>query len=79
MCGIVGVASETQIAEKLIDGLLKQEYRGYDSSGLAVFGKDSNRVQVVKRAGRVMELKNATDSLKLYLFTLTIAYQISHL
>ena len=59
MCGIVGVASETQIAEKLIDGLLKQEYRGYDSSGLAVFGKDSNQVQVVKRAGRVMELKNA--------------------
>ena len=59
MCGIVGVASETQIAEKLIEGLLKQEYRGYDSSGLAVFGKDSNQVQVVKRAGRVMELKNA--------------------
>ena len=59
MCGIVGVASETQIAEKLIDGLLKQEYRGYDSAGLAVFGKDSNQVQVVKRAGRVMELKNA--------------------
>ena len=59
MCGIVGVASETQIAEKLIEGLLKQEYRGYDSSGLAVFGKDSNQVHVVKRAGRVMELKNA--------------------
>ena len=59
MCGIVGVASEEQVADKLINGLLKQEYRGYDSSGLAVFGKDSNEVQAIKRAGKVSELQNA--------------------
>ena len=62
MCGIVGVASEGQVTEKLINGLLRQEYRGYDSSGLAVFGKDSNQVQVIKRAGHVSELQNAIDS-----------------
>ena len=61
MCGIVGVASEGQVTEKLINGLLRQEYRGYDSSGLAVFGKDSNQVQVIKRPGKVSELQNAID------------------
>ena len=59
MCGIVGVASEGQVTEKLINGLLRQEYRGYDSSGIAVFGKDSNQVQVIKRAGKVSELQAA--------------------
>ena len=59
MCGIVGVASEDQATEKLINGLLRQEYRGYDSSGIAVFGKDSNQVQVIKRAGKVSELQAA--------------------
>ena len=62
MCGIVGVASEGQVTEKLINGLLRQEYRGYDSSGIAVFGKDSNQVQVVKRAGKVSELQNAINT-----------------
>ena len=59
MCGIVGVASESQVTDKLISGLLRQEYRGYDSSGLAVFGKDSNQVQIIKRAGKVSELEAA--------------------
>ena len=61
MCGIVGVASEEQVTDKLINGLLRQEYRGYDSSGLAVFGKDSNEVQVIKRAGKVSELQQAIN------------------
>lgn len=59
MCGIVGVASEGQATEKLINGLLRQEYRGYDSSGIAVFGKDSNQVQIIKRVGKVSELQTA--------------------
>ena len=59
MCGIIGVVSEGQVVDKLINGLLRQEYRGYDSSGLAVFGKDSNQVQVIKRSGKVSELQQA--------------------
>jgi len=59
MCGIVGIASEDQVTNKLITGLLRQEYRGYDSSGLAVFGKDANQVKVIKRAGKVSELEEA--------------------
>ena len=59
MCGIVGIASEDQVTDKLITGLLRQEYRGYDSSGLAVFGKDANQVKIIKRAGKVSELEAA--------------------
>ena len=59
MCGIVGIASEDQVTDKLIIGLLRQEYRGYDSSGLAVFGKDANQVKIIKRAGKVSELEAA--------------------
>ena len=65
MCGIIGVASEDQVADKLISGLLRQEYRGYDSSGLAVFGKESNQVQVIKRSGKVSELQQAITEVPL--------------
>ena len=65
MCGIIGVVSENQVTDKLINGLLRQEYRGYDSSGLAVFGKDSNQVQVVKRSGKVSELQQAIEAVPL--------------
>lgn len=39
MCGIIGVVSKRNIIEILIDCLYKLEYRGYDSSGLAVVDK----------------------------------------
>ena len=39
MCGIVGYIGEEQAAPILLAGLTKLEYRGYDSSGIAVFNK----------------------------------------
>jgi glutamine---fructose-6-phosphate transaminase (isomerizing) len=35
MCGIVGVIGETDVAPRLIEGLRRLEYRGYDSAGIA--------------------------------------------
>jgi glutamine---fructose-6-phosphate transaminase (isomerizing) len=35
MCGIIGILSQTPVAPRLIDGLRRLEYRGYDSSGIA--------------------------------------------
>ncbi len=36
MCGIVGIIGNSSVTDRLIDGLLQLEYRGYDSSGIAV-------------------------------------------
>ena len=35
MCGIVGIVGHQQVAERLLDGLKRLEYRGYDSAGIA--------------------------------------------
>jgi glucosamine--fructose-6-phosphate aminotransferase (isomerizing) len=34
MCGIVGIVSKEQVAQRLFDGLKRLEYRGYDSAGI---------------------------------------------
>lgn len=58
MCGIVGAASQRNVVPILIEGLLKLEYRGYDSAGIAILNGDLNRVRAV---GRVADLKKKTD------------------
>ncbi|MCW0182141.1 glutamine--fructose-6-phosphate transaminase (isomerizing) [Zavarzinia sp.] len=35
MCGIVGIVGKSEVASRLVDGLRRLEYRGYDSAGLA--------------------------------------------
>ncbi len=35
MCGIVGIVGKSAVAERLIEGLRRLEYRGYDSAGIA--------------------------------------------
>lgn len=34
MCGIIGIVGKEEVAERLVDGLRRMEYRGYDSSGI---------------------------------------------
>ena len=58
MCGIVGtIRSDGSVVEGLVEGLRVLEYRGYDSSGVAVV-RDGT-VQVCKRAGRLDRLREA--------------------
>jgi glucosamine--fructose-6-phosphate aminotransferase (isomerizing) len=56
MCGIVGyVGREPRATEVLIDGLRRLEYRGYDSSGIAIF---ENRSLAIRRAvGKLSNLE----------------------
>ncbi len=54
MCGIVGYTGGREAEPSLLEGLNRLEYRGYDSSGLAVL--DDGRLQVRKRAGRIADL-----------------------
>ena len=35
MCGIIGIVGKEDVAERLVDGLRRLEYRGYDSAGIA--------------------------------------------
>ena len=35
MCGIIGILGEQDVADSLLDGLKRLEYRGYDSAGIA--------------------------------------------
>lgn len=55
MCGIVGYIGEKSAAPILVNGLKKLEYRGYDSSGVAVF--DRQGLMVVKCKGRLASLE----------------------
>ena len=51
MCGIVGSISKNNIVPFLVDGLKRLEYRGYDSSGIAVLS--NNKIERVRKVGRV--------------------------
>jgi len=55
MCGIVGYIGTESARDIIIDGLKKLEYRGYDSSGIALY-KDG-KIQVRKSAGRISNLE----------------------
>jgi glucosamine--fructose-6-phosphate aminotransferase (isomerizing) len=57
MCGIVGAAARRPVAEILIEGLRRLEYRGYDSAGLAVL--QNNKLEVCKEVGKVAVLAEA--------------------
>ncbi len=64
MCGIVGYVGHRDVTEFLLEGLHRLEYRGYDSAGIAVIGKDG--VAVRKRMGKVVELSNLLDASPVY-------------
>jgi glucosamine--fructose-6-phosphate aminotransferase (isomerizing) len=55
MCGIVAAAAQRDVAPLLIVGLKALEYRGYDSSGLAVL--DHGALQRVRAKGKVREME----------------------
>ena len=44
MCGIVGYVGHSSVLDILLDGLEQLEYRGYDSSGIAVKCNDGIKV-----------------------------------
>lgn len=53
MCGIVGAIANTNVVPTLLEGLLRLEYRGYDSAGLVVTNQGLQRIRT---AGRVSDL-----------------------
>ena len=56
MCGIVGAVSPRNVVPVLIDGIRRLEYRGYDSSGLAIIGAGEPRLERLVSTARVADL-----------------------
>jgi glucosamine--fructose-6-phosphate aminotransferase (isomerizing) len=64
MCGIVGIiGNKSDLVDKLIHGIKRMDYRGYDSSGIAVY--DQGQIKCVKAPGRISELEKKLSELKL--------------
>jgi len=59
MCGIVGYVGPRQAAGLLLEGLRRLEYRGYDSSGIAVV--NGAGLTVMKQAGKLSALEKQLE------------------
>ncbi len=57
MCGIVGAVAQRDVADILVEGLRRLEYRGYDSAGAAII--DAESLGRTRRLGKVQELADA--------------------
>lgn len=55
MCGIVGCVGEGHAKERIIDGLKRLEYRGYDSAGIAL--PINGRIEIRKHVGEIKNLE----------------------
>ena len=55
MCGIVGYVGQQQTLAVLLGGLKRQEYRGYDSAGVAII-TDDGKLETAKKAGKLQAL-----------------------
>jgi len=56
MCGIVCYVGSNKVQPILIEGLKRLEYRGYDSSGLAIQGE--NQIYCSRAVGKIVELES---------------------
>ncbi|MED5550690.1 MAG: glutamine--fructose-6-phosphate transaminase (isomerizing) [Pseudomonadota bacterium] len=55
MCGIVGIIGSGRVTHRLVEGLRRLEYRGYDSAGIAVLN-DAGELERRRAQGKISEL-----------------------
>lgn len=61
MCGIIGYTGKHSARDILISGLYSLEYRGYDSSGIAI--ALNNEIKIIKAVGKVDRLSEKTKNI----------------
>ena len=64
MCGIIGIIGKDQVADRLVDGLKRMEYRGYDSAGVCTL-HDGQLVRRRAPGVRLVALFSVEHGLKL--------------
>jgi glutamine---fructose-6-phosphate transaminase (isomerizing) len=64
MCGIVAYLGHRDATPLVIKGLKRLEYRGYDSSGIAIINEDG--LSVFKKKGKVVDLETLIDGKSTY-------------
>ncbi len=60
MCGIIGIISDHDVAGRIVDGLRRLEYRGYDSAGVATLF-DGHSIDRRRAKGKLVNLVNELD------------------
>ena len=60
MCGIVAYLGDKEAQPLLLEGLRRLEYRGYDSSGIAVL--NGKGLEIMKKVGRIQQLESGLSS-----------------
>jgi len=60
MCGVVGYTGDDLATDIIYEGLLRLEYRGYDSAGIAVC--DGDGIHLAKKAGKIRHLRAEISS-----------------
>ncbi len=63
MCGIIGYIGKNNTIDVLLNGLYALEYRGYDSSGIAI--NVDNKISLIRSVGRVSKLEEKIKSLNI--------------
>ncbi|HRQ61645.1 MAG TPA: glutamine--fructose-6-phosphate aminotransferase, partial [Alphaproteobacteria bacterium] len=59
MCGIIGILSNNEVAPRLVEGLKRLEYRGYDSAGIATL--ESGAITRCRASGKLVNLERKVE------------------
>jgi glutamine---fructose-6-phosphate transaminase (isomerizing) len=59
MCGIIGILSENDVTPRLVEGLKRLEYRGYDSAGIATL--TNGHIQRSRASGKLFNLEDKLE------------------
>ncbi len=65
MCGIFGIVGEDLIVEKILGSLTRLEYRGYDSSGIAISDSEKKKILCFRAEGKLDNLKKILKNKKI--------------